>query len=107
MKETVAFIQKWKPFQVRFDTCVYQRKTPLGRRHFKPQMFVGFGAYLNFEVNVDVEQQGMRALWGSKGLGLPGGGVRQVRGTGYGTPQDDGTRGILEEEVEVHGDSCE
>ena len=30
--------------------------------------------------------------------------MRQVRGTGYGTPQDDGTRGILEEEVEVHGD---
>ena len=42
MKETVAFIQKWKPSQVRFNTCVYQRKTPLGRRHFKPQIVGSF-----------------------------------------------------------------
>ena len=41
MRETEFYIKKWKPFQVKFNTCVYQQKTPLGRRHYKPQMFVG------------------------------------------------------------------
>ena len=41
MRETECHIKKWKPFQVKFNTCVYQQKTPLGKRHYKPQMFVG------------------------------------------------------------------
>ena len=41
MKETQAYMSKWKPFQVKFNTCCYQQNIPAGERHFKPQMFVG------------------------------------------------------------------
>ena len=41
MEETKAFIDRWHPLQVKFNTCVYEKEKELGQRHFKPQKFVG------------------------------------------------------------------
>ena len=41
MEETKAFIDRWHPHQVKFNTCVYEKEKEIGQRHFKPQKFVG------------------------------------------------------------------
>ena len=41
MEETKAFIDKWHPMQVDFNTCFYEEDVALGQRHFKPQHFAG------------------------------------------------------------------
>lgn len=41
MDETLRFIEAHHPLVVDFNTCYYEVDTEIGKRHFKPQRFVG------------------------------------------------------------------
>ena len=41
MEETKAYMEKWRPLTANFNTCCYEPDVETGKKHFKPQRFVG------------------------------------------------------------------